>query len=23
MRREIMSPYYTTKWSDVPIAHAS
>ena len=22
MRREIMSPCYTTKWSDVPIAHA-
>ncbi|SFM61186.1 Y-family DNA polymerase [Nitrosomonas communis] len=23
MRREIMSPCYTTKWSDLPIAHAS
>lgn len=23
MRRENMSPYYTTKWSDVPIANAS
>jgi DNA polymerase V len=22
MRREIMSPCYTTKWIDVPIAHA-
>jgi DNA polymerase V len=23
MRREIMSPCYTTQWSDVPVAHAS
>ncbi|WP_371264903.1 DUF4113 domain-containing protein [Nitrosomonas communis] len=23
MRREIMSPCYTTEWSDVPIAYAS
>ncbi|WP_371265889.1 DUF4113 domain-containing protein [Nitrosospira multiformis] len=22
MRREAMSPCYTTRWSDVPIAHA-